>query len=128
MGNTMNIAELFSGLIGIGIIVFFVIRFKRKVARANELNALGDRIAADLTSYPTDEKVFAFMNYIDNNAGGGIHNTPQNWNRVRGLWFIANESPNVTTSTKKQFRDWLLIKGLRLTGNDKNVIDNYGKK
>ncbi len=57
----------------------------------------------------------------------GLENDPQQWNRLRGVWFAINESPNVSTQKKKQLRDFLTVQGLRLVGSEINIIDNYGK-
>ena len=57
-----------------------------------------------------------------------LQNDPKSWNELRGVWTIINESPNVSADKKRDLRDFLIIKGLRLTGIDKNVIDNYGKR
>ena len=62
------------------------------------------------------------MKYINSY---GIINYPESWNKVRGVWFSINESSQVPTDKKRELRDFLTTKGLRLVGNDKNVIDNY---
>ena len=64
------------------------------------------------------------MKYINSY---GIINEPESWNMVRGVWFSINESSQVPTDKKRELRDFLTTKGLRLVGNDKDVIDNYGK-
>ena len=75
-----------------------------------------------LDTEPTEELV---DKYIEAVKKYGISNTPQNWNVVRGIWFVVNESSDITTEKKKELRNLLMSKGLRLVGNDKNVIDNY---
>ena len=62
------------------------------------------------------------MKYINSY---GIINYPESWNKVRGVCFSINESSQVPTDKKRELRDFLTTKGLRLVGNDKNVIDNY---
>ena len=112
-------------LIVIACIVFFF--FKKRKKSIEALGVKEQNILEDLASNPTDEKVNAFMHYLNTDGGGRFANKPKNWNSIRGLWFVVHESPNVTTSVKKQFRDWLMLKGLRIVGNDKDIIDNYGK-
>lgn len=63
--------------------------------------------------------------YIAMTEEYGILNDPKTWNQVRAVWFVVNESSDVTTEKKKELRNFLMSKGLRLTNQDKNVIDNY---
>lgn len=109
-------------------VLFFIYRRRNSVRKSlEELGIREQNMLEDMAANPTDEKVYAFMNYLNTECDGRFANNPKNWNRIRGLWFVVNESPNVTTNVKKQFRDWLMLKGLRLVGDDKKVIDNYGK-
>lgn len=50
---------------------------------------------------------------------------PQNTDKARAIWIIVNESSAITTEKKREFRNFLMTRGLNLVGNDKNVIDNY---
>ena len=77
-----------------------------------------DSIIMNIDSIAPDN----LMKYINSY---GIINEPESWNMVRGVWFAVNESPQVPTAKKRELRDFLTTKGLRLVGNDKNVIDNY---
>ena len=54
-----------------------------------------------------------------------LDNKPESWNMLRGVWFSINESSNIPTEKKRKIRTILTTKGLRLVGNDKDVIDNY---
>ncbi len=55
----------------------------------------------------------------------GVLNEPKYWNELRGAWYILNESPNIPTQKKTEFRNFLTVEGLRLSGTDKNIIDNF---
>ena len=57
----------------------------------------------------SDESVDAFISYINAN---GLINTPNQWNRVRNLWILCNESPNITTEKKYQLKKELMLSGL----------------
>ncbi len=74
------------------------------------------------TLTPSNENVNNLIDYINEY---GLENKPQEWNKLRGVWFAINESPNVSTQIKKQLRDFLTTKGLRITGKDKEVINNH---
>ena len=63
--------------------------------------------------------------FIDKVQKCGFPNHPTAWNHIRGVWFVVNESSNVSTPKKTEFRNFLMSVGLRLVGNDKNVTDNY---
>lgn len=73
---------------------------------------------------PNDNSVDMFLNYVKQ---WGFYNHPEQWNQVRGVWFIVNESSNVSTVKKKELRDYLIINGLKLHNSEKQIIDNYSK-
>ena len=75
----------------------------------------------NLEASQTNENVDEFMKFI---SKYGIVNQPPVWNRVRGIWFMVNESQNVTTEKKTELRNLLVSKGLRLTPNERKIIDN----
>ena len=73
---------------------------------------------------PNDNSVDVFLNYVKQ---WGLYNHPEQWNQVRGVWFVVNESSNVSTIKKKELRDYLIINGLKLHNSEKQIIDNYVK-
>lgn len=75
----------------------------------------------NLETSQTNENVDEFIKVI---LKYGVLNQPTTWNRVRGIWFMVNESPNVTTEKKTELRNLLVSKGLRLTPNERKIIDN----
>ena len=76
-------------------------------------------MVAKLTDNSTVDK---FLTYVKQ---WGFCNEPQQWNQLRGAWFIVNESPDVSTTKKKELRDYLIVNGLRLNNSEKQIIDNY---
>ena len=96
----------------------FFLGIKKYSAEIKAEGAELEKVEVDPTEAQVDKYIELVQKY-------GISNNPQSWNKVRGFWFIANESPYVTTEKKTKLRNFLMSKGLRLVGNDKNVIDNY---
>lgn len=85
----------------------------KKVLKAN----------CEMVSNSTDNvSVDRFLTYVKQ---WGFCNEPQQWNQLRGTWFIVNESSNVSTAKKKELRDYLITNGLRLNNSEKQIIDNY---
>lgn len=74
------------------------------------------------TKSPEDNSVDVFLDYVKE---WGFWNEPQQWNQIRGVWFIINESSNVSTAKKKELRDFLIVNGLRLNNSEKQIVDNY---
>lgn len=88
----------------------------KKVLKAN----------CEMVSKSTDNaSVDRFLNYLKQ---WGFCNEPQQWNQLRGAWFIINECPNVSTAKKKELRDYLITNGLRLNNSEKQIIDIYANK
>ena len=80
----------------------------------------------EMISKTTDNSsVDVFWNYVKE---WGFCNKPEQWNQLRGAWFIVNESSNVSTIKKKELRDYLIVNGLRLNNSEKQIIDNYAMK
>lgn len=86
--------------------------------RSNKLKKIAYK---NLEASQTNENVDEFIKIV---SRGSITNQPPVWNRVRGIWFMVNESPNVTTDRKTELRNLLVSKGLRLTPNERKIIDN----
>ena len=91
---------------------FYTMKFK-KVLKEN---------CQKVSFSPSDSSVDMFLNYVKQ---WGFYNHPEQWNQVRGVWFIVNESSNVSTVKKKELRDYLIINGLKLHNSEKQIIDNY---
>ena len=47
-----------------------------------------------VSKLPSDSSVDVFINYVKQ---WGFYNHPEQWNQIRGVWFIINESSNVST-------------------------------
>lgn len=77
-----------------------------------------------VSKLPSDSSVDVFLNYVKQ---WGFYNHPEQWNQIRGVWFIINESSNVSTYKKKELRDYLMTNGLRMNNSEKQIIDNYSK-
>ena len=77
---------------------------------------------SEATKKPTVQSIDNLIDYIE---CYGCQNEPQYWKQLRGVWFAVNESSQVPSAKKRELRDFLTTNGLRLVGNDKNVIDNY---
>ena len=101
----------FASMIAYG---FYSLKFK-KVLKEN---------CQKVSFSPSDISVDVFLNYVKQ---WGFYNHPEQWNQVRGVWFIVNESSNVSTIKKKELRDYLIINGLKLHNSEKQIIDNYVK-
>lgn len=97
----------------------YIIAFKRY---SKEIKTKVEPVKQNIQRNPTDSNVNDYMDIIEEY---GIYNDPKTWNQVRAVWFVVNESSAVTTQKKKELRNFLMSKGLRLTNSDKNVIDNY---
>ena len=93
---------------------FYTMKFKKVLKAKCEL----------ASKSPDDSSVDAFLDYVKQ---WGFYNHPEQWNQVRGVWFIINESSNVSTAKKKELRDYLIINGLKLHNSEKQIIDNYSK-
>ena len=73
----------------------------------------------DLKMKPTEELLDKYMGFLQ--KYGICHGL----DIERGIWFVVNECPAITTAKKTEFRNLLMSKGLSITGSDKNVIDNF---
>lgn len=71
---------------------------------------------------PTEETVTACIEYFEK-AWLGFNNHPDNWNRIRKVWYVVNGSSKVTTPTKEKFLEKLTKRGLYV--NNVRIIDNY---
>ena len=94
----------------------------RKVS--NPARELGKNVWNEIQVAPTEELVDQFIELTNK---FGIKNEPVYWNKVRGIWFIVNDSPEISTAKKTQFRNFLMAQGLMLVGKDKEVNDNCSK-
>lgn len=123
----VSIISMFAGLFSIALffgipIVIMVVVWKKYSIKWNKRVAERKTVYDNATNTPSD---FTVDNLIAYTEREGCWNEPQYWNQLRGVWFAVNESPNVSTAKKTELRNFLMTKGLRLVGNDKNVIDNF---
>lgn len=93
---------------------FYTLKFKKVLKTNCEM----------VSKLPSDSSVDVFLNYVKQ---WGFYNHPEQWNQIRGVWFIINESSNVSTYKKKELRDYLMTNGLRMNNSEKQIIDNYSK-
>lgn len=108
-------------VIPFGLIPGFIIAYRKHCKEGtNEMKTVWEKIMVA----PNETLVNQFMEMVKKY---GLPNHPKAWNQVRGVWFVVNDCPNISTVKKTEFRNFLMSVGLRLVGNDKNVIDNYGK-
>lgn len=110
----VGVSVLLAFVFGSSVVAYFLYRFKFAKIRKQTF----DNIIKNTDSNAPD----TLMKYINSY---GIINEPESWNMVRGVWFSINESSKVPTGKKRELRDFLTTKGLRLVGNDKDIIDNY---
>lgn len=95
--------------------IFAYRKFGKK--RDNEYNS----IITGLETSPNETLINRYIAY------GEKYGIEQTWDKLRGVWFIVNECPTITTDKKLEFRNYLMARGLRLLGKDKNIIDNFSK-
>lgn len=95
--------------------VFAYRKFGKK--RDNEYN----EVMSGLETAPNEALIDRYIKY------GEKYGIECTWDKLRGVWFIVNECPTITTEKKTEFRNYLMARGLRLLGNDKNIIDNYSE-
>ena len=106
-------------VIPFGLIPGFIIAYRKHCKEGtNEMKAVWKKIMVA----PNETLVNQFMEMVKKY---GLPNHPKAWNQVRGVWFVVNDCPNISTAKKTEFRNFLMSVGLRLVGNDKNVTDNY---
>lgn len=91
---------------------FYTLKFKKVLKTNCEM----------VSKLPSDSSVDVFLNYLKK---WGFFNHPEQWNQIRGLWFIINESSDVSTIKKKELRDYLMTNGLRMNNSEKQIIDNF---
>ena len=91
---------------------------------SNNLKKTRDSIYEKLSVNPTVEDV---NNLIDFIKEWGCINTPNEWNKLRAVWFSVNESSNIPTEKKTELKKFLMLKGLTMYHQDSEVIDNYVK-
>jgi len=75
-----------------------------------------------LINSPNNEGVDRLIAYIKKK---GCVNQPNYWNRLRNVWYSCNKSSNVSTNKKEELLNLLLLNGIRLNNEDKQIIDNY---
>lgn len=92
------------------------------VCASTKMNKEREKVYNALSQNPNDANVDALIEELQ---GVGCENHPNAWNRLRALWMITNESPNVTTEKKKQLKQFLMLKGLSIYHQDAQIIDNY---
>lgn len=99
-------------IIGIPAYGIYTLKFKKVLkAKCEMVSKITDNGSVDM-----------FLNYVKQ---WGFFNHPEQWNQIKGVWFIVNESSSVSTSKKKELRDYLITNGLRLNNSERQIIDNF---
>lgn len=80
-----------------------------------------EKIKETVKTNPTQENV---ENYIKHISRVTPINHPDEWNKLKDIWLIIRNSPNVEYNTKVELRDLLIKKGLRLTDKQKEIKQN----
>ena len=107
--------EVFAVFIIIGVIVYAIIaEVRTRKYIHNMYNSL--------INSPNNEGVDKLITYIKKH---GCVNKPNYWNRLRNVWYSCNKSSNVSTNKKEELLNLLLLNGIRLNNEDKQIIDNY---
>ena len=107
--------ELFAGYIFLGIIVYAIYA---EVKSRKRIHNMYD----SLINSPNNEEVDRLITFIKKK---GCVNTPNYWNRLRNVWYSCNKSSNISTNKKEELLNLLLLNGIRLNNEDKQIIDNY---
>ena len=103
------------GLIILGLIVYGIyaeVKARKKIH--NMYNSL--------INSPDNDGVDKLIAFIKKK---GCVNTPNYWNRLRNVWYSCNKSSNVSTNKKEELLNILMLNGIRLNNEDKQIIDNY---
>ena len=109
---------LFSFLITFILLPAYIVGYRKFAKkRDNEYKS----VISGLETAPNESLIDRYIAY------GEKYGIEQTWDKLRGVWVIVNECPKITTDKKLEFRNYLMARGLRLLGNDKNIIDNFSK-
>ena len=71
---------------------------------------------SSLRNNPNNSNVTMLIDYIEKH---GCTNTPNEWHRLRGVWYACNESSNISTDKKQELKKFLMLKGLYLNNEEK---------
>lgn len=83
-----------------------------------------DKLYGTLIKNPNNENVDKLIAYIEQYK---CADNPNAWHQLRGVWYACNQSPNITTNKKQELQTFLMVKGLYLSKEEKQIIDNYAK-
>ena len=78
------------------------------------------------TMFPTEENVIAILEILSKRVRPGIRNHPDEWKKLRNMFYNVNGSSNVTTPLKKDLKDCLVKCGLYI--DNMKIIDNYKRR
>ena len=92
------------------------------ICLSSKIDKERQKIYDTLVQNPNNTNVDVLIKDIETH---GCANNPNAWNRLRAIWFVVNESSNVTTDKKKQLKQFLMLKGLTMHHKDAQIIDNY---
>ena len=90
----------------------------------NKFEKKKTKLFKEVSAIPSDSNVDKLIDFLDHSI---FDDKPNNWNQLRAVWFAVNESPDVTTTKKKQLKQFLMLQGLTIHRQDAEIIDNYGK-
>lgn len=117
-----------SGLLGFllgSTLVAFIAALSKVKKISKSLMSDRDAIYERLSLDPTVEDINSLTEFIKK---WGCINEPNEWNKLRAVWLSVNESPNIPTEKKTEFKKFLMLKGLTMSHKDAEVIDNCKKQ
>ena len=116
------VLAIFILLVLVCVPVLIIVLTKKKTVSQPTINvAPVNDVFANAAKNPSDFSVDSMIAFIEKN---GCPNSPQYRNRLKGVWCAVNQSSEVSTEKKKQLKQFLMLKGIDLTGNER-IIDNH---
>ncbi len=100
----------------------------KTINRKNQMKELGYYAQLDssqITKESLEEMVGLYNSITDHRfTGPGPNEMFEIRQLLKGSWYAANNSKNLTASEKKIYLQWLLSHGVNLYGEEKNIICN----
>lgn len=106
------------GIVGLIILGLIVYAIYAEIKTRKKIHNMYDT----LINTPNNEGVDVLIAYIKKH---GCVNQPNYWNRLRNVWYSCNKSSNVSTNKKEELLNILMLNGIRLNKEDRQIIDNF---